>query len=458
MKSSLWLRKAHKWLALIIAIQVVLWAVSGFYMTAIHIDIIHGDHLVKKQTPKTLSNYPLITLKSDELSKLGEVESVHLLSTPVGAEYQLLSSDRLIRIDASSGRVLPIIDERLIRKYAEYYYAGDAEIKSVTLRREHPRELGGKKKPIWQVEYDDWANSTLYFLPDSGELRSKRTDMWRWFDFLWMLHIMDYETRENVNNSILLLATGLGMLMSLIGFVLLMTRLKKGFRAGKSLRSKVQRVHKIFTLLVGLQVCIWMISGLMFSVLPQEKVSGWYLSQKLPVIQWRGNVQKILKVVNRYPDAIKISSKSILKQNYFLIETSARKFLIDANSLEIMDLKEIDIKRLATRYVRGEMRLEAIEQEIKRTTENRKFELPVWRADFSGEENPSFYIASDGKLAGVKTDTWRLFDFFWMLHIMDYSEREDFNNGLIIVAALLKILLVIAGVWLLLLTFRKTKS
>ena len=40
-------RKTHKWLALIIAVQAVFWMLSGLYMTAVHINIIHGDHLVR---------------------------------------------------------------------------------------------------------------------------------------------------------------------------------------------------------------------------------------------------------------------------------------------------------------------------------------------------------------------------------------------------------------------------
>jgi hypothetical protein len=32
---------------------------------------------------------------------------------------------------------------------------------------------------------------------------SRRHELWRIFDFLWMLHIMDYETRDNVNNWLL---------------------------------------------------------------------------------------------------------------------------------------------------------------------------------------------------------------------------------------------------------------
>jgi hypothetical protein len=40
-------------------------------------------------------------------------------------------------------------------------------------------------------------------LPFPGELVTRRHELWRVFDFAWMLHIMDYKTRDNVNNWLL---------------------------------------------------------------------------------------------------------------------------------------------------------------------------------------------------------------------------------------------------------------
>mgnify|MGYP003339799900 CR=1 FL=1 len=40
-----------------------------------------------------------------------------------------------------------------------------------------------------------------------GEIVSRRHALWRVFDFAWMLHIMDYEARTNVNNPLLRIAT-----------------------------------------------------------------------------------------------------------------------------------------------------------------------------------------------------------------------------------------------------------
>lgn len=61
-------------------------------------------------------------------------------------------------------------------------------------------------------------------------------------------------------------------------------------------------------------------------------------------------------------------------------------------------------------------------------------------------ENTSLYIdAGTGITHGAKTDTWRLFDFFWMLHIMDYGERDDFNHALIIFAAAISSFIALSG-------------
>jgi hypothetical protein len=50
---------------------------------------------------------------------------------------------------------------------------------------------------------------------------TRRHRFWRWFDFLFMLHIMDYETRENVNNPLLRGATVLAATTAVSGLWLL---------------------------------------------------------------------------------------------------------------------------------------------------------------------------------------------------------------------------------------------
>ncbi len=76
--------------------------------------------------------------------------------------------------------------------------------------------------------------------------------------------------------------------------------------------------------------------------------------------------------------------------------------------------------------------------------------LPLWRVDFSDRFATSFYIDPfNGALVTRRHRYWRLFDFFWMLHIMDYDERTDVHNPLLRTAQFAGLLVGLSGMWLL---------
>lgn len=80
----------------------------------------------------------------------------------------------------------------------------------------------------------------------------------------------------------------------------------------------------------------------------------------------------------------------------------------------------------------------------------RDHSLPIWQIDFDDEQNSSYYVSgSTGELLERRNDTWRLWDFFWMLHIMDYGGRSSFNHSLIITLGFAAVWLAVTGVWLL---------
>ena len=43
---------------------------------------------------------------------------------------------------------------------------------------------------------------------------------WRWFDFLWMTHTMDYETRDDFNNKLIRIFSLMGLFTVMSGFIL----------------------------------------------------------------------------------------------------------------------------------------------------------------------------------------------------------------------------------------------
>lgn len=111
--------------------------------------------------------------------------------------------------------------EQEIRALARRIYAGKGDIVAVNLLTKAPLEMQSRKPPYWQVEFAGWNRPTLYLSPSTGELISRRHALWRVFDFAWMLHIMDYQGRTNVNNPLLRVATWSAFAMALSGALLL---------------------------------------------------------------------------------------------------------------------------------------------------------------------------------------------------------------------------------------------
>ncbi|EGF94574.1 uncharacterized conserved secreted/membrane protein [Brevundimonas diminuta ATCC 11568] len=226
-------RKAHKWLALIIGVQALFWVVSGLYMTAVHIDIIHGDHLVRTPVAEPISMGGLVD-PAVILKNAGGAQSLRLdqqLGQPV---YIVSQKSGRSLFDARSGEKLPLIDEAGARQRAEQIYAGDGGVREMELLYEIPGEIRGRAAPIWRVQFEGLWRPTLYIAPQTGELVAKRHDLWRTFDFVWMFHIMDYETRDNVNNILLKIATWMMVITSLTGAWLLLYSFRRKRRVRKA--------------------------------------------------------------------------------------------------------------------------------------------------------------------------------------------------------------------------------
>ena len=76
--------------------------------------------------------------------------------------------------------------------------------------------------------------------------------------------------------------------------------------------------------------------------------------------------------------------------------------------------------------------------------------LPAWRIAYADRDATSIFVAAEtGKVTAVRTGTWRLYDFFWSLHIMDWKNHENFNTWWLLSFAIGGLLLGLAGTVLL---------
>jgi uncharacterized iron-regulated membrane protein len=214
-------RLAHKWLALAIGIQLLLWAVSGFYMVVVDLDFIHGDPLVRNLKPALDVSRRYVSFDSLREHRSG-INSIRLRALPddCSAVYEIVTAAAIELVDARTGQRMSPLPKARIAELARAYYAGSGQIANAALiarEADKPGEVQGQPLPLWRVDFDDWLETSLYLHPDTGVLATRRHRFWRWFDFLWSLHIMDYRERSDVNNWLLLIASVLGTITVISG-------------------------------------------------------------------------------------------------------------------------------------------------------------------------------------------------------------------------------------------------
>jgi len=214
-------RKTHKWFALVLGIQLFLWSLSGFYMVAVHIDIIHGDMLIKNMGQKVAS-YADVEVPFEQVADLYPDSERITLSAMMERPVYLIEGATTRLLDANTGQQLTPLGKDLATQIATYHYADEGTVSRVRLiEKDPPTELQTRALPLWRVDFDDVWNSSFYVDPNSGKFVTRRHSLWRVFDFLWMLHVMDYDERENINNNVLRIFSVFGTLMGLSGVWLL---------------------------------------------------------------------------------------------------------------------------------------------------------------------------------------------------------------------------------------------
>lgn len=213
-------RRFHKWLALVVGVQVLAWTLTGFYMVAIQISHIHGDHLVRVQADKPYDLAALVS-PSQIVAAAPEASEIRLQRRLDHLVWRAETPDGAVLFDGKTGAKLARPTEADIRMLAKALYTGDSDIVGTQLLTSAPREMGARKPPFWRVDFAGWNNPTLYLSAQTGELMAKRHLAWRGFDIAWMLHIMDYKDRSNVNNLLLRTMSWAAFSMALSGAVLL---------------------------------------------------------------------------------------------------------------------------------------------------------------------------------------------------------------------------------------------
>jgi uncharacterized iron-regulated membrane protein len=231
-RTSHWMRKAHRWLGLAIGIQLLFWTVSGLYFALIPIETVRGEDRVREAEPVNFAHTPLLSpqqvidslIERDGPSlQVRKVELRRVLGAPVyEIRYQVGGEGHIQLANASSGELLPA----LTREQAVQLARQDFAVAAAVLSTDYIEAVAGDGEyrggplPAWRVNFDDDDATRIYVSAELGRVTARRNGTWRIFDFLWMLHIMDFKNRDDFNTVLLQLFATLGVITIISGFIL----------------------------------------------------------------------------------------------------------------------------------------------------------------------------------------------------------------------------------------------
>ena len=216
----------HRWLGLFASIQLLLWTLSGLFFTIPDIKDVRGDQYRVWETADEIqrldqNNLFAVSSLLKNLNINKEEDYTILLKRRADRwVYQVDSSNQISNYDAISGERLFFItpDE------ASLIVSRETNLKPKKVELINDKKSGseyrGRNLPLYRVFVEEPQKGMVYVDPNTGEIAAIRTRLWRTFDFLWSLHIMDYRERDDFSHWLIRIFAFIGLMTIVSGMLL----------------------------------------------------------------------------------------------------------------------------------------------------------------------------------------------------------------------------------------------
>ncbi|NQZ21009.1 MAG: PepSY domain-containing protein [Colwellia sp.] len=217
------LRKAHKWLALIVGVQFLIWITTGLLFTLVDSEKSHGQIYRAKQNIEQAPALPEQLLTNTQLVEkialnIAE-QSIHSIQLKVFHQqwyYHLNTTTGRYLFSATTGEQFNV-EENLALSLILESYQGPGKLTQLDLLTPPIAEFSHIKGRLWQAHFSDEINTTVYLEQNTGRILSHTNDTSDYNDILKMLHFMDYNDTGHFNSWWIITMAILATLLSLSG-------------------------------------------------------------------------------------------------------------------------------------------------------------------------------------------------------------------------------------------------
>ena len=214
------IRVLHKYFSFIVSIQLLLWTVSGIFFAFNKIELIRGEGYLLSNDDTSLFKSPeFIVQSSDVVTVMKRLDkTVFIIKDNDGVKYLDFRGEELAKLT-------PKESYEIVRNMTTLTPKTIYEINQDVAGSEYR----GRLLPLYRITSYDKNDKEInvYINPFSGKIEAIRTFSWRIWDFLWGLHIIDWNDRDNINNIFLQIFSLLALVSSITGIILFFRTLKK---------------------------------------------------------------------------------------------------------------------------------------------------------------------------------------------------------------------------------------
>jgi uncharacterized iron-regulated membrane protein len=215
------LRALHRWLSLIIGLQVLVWVGTGLIMSLIDQTQAGGFTTRAVKDPRSIEAGSVGLMPPEKLV-LGDSIPLGLRLTVLGdlPVYQIETRDGFRLFDARSGRAV-VIDSVLAQSLALASYSGQAAPDAPLLLLQGVSGIHPIEGPVWEVPLADRLATRVYVHGETGAVLAHRNARGELMEILLMLHFMDYWQRGGFNNLQIIITAILTLWLVISGVLLL---------------------------------------------------------------------------------------------------------------------------------------------------------------------------------------------------------------------------------------------